>query len=104
MKLQQIINQRESDFNKLCGTYSVKSIYGFGSSVTNSFDEKNSDIDLLVEVDEIDPIKRGDKLLSLWDNLEFFFKRKVDLLTDSSIKNPYLRKSIDATKILVYGR
>ena len=103
MKLQQIIHQQENDFNEVCKLHSVKSVYGFGSSVTNAFDEQNSDIDLLVELNETDPIKRGDKLLSLWDNFELLFKRKVDLLTESSIKNPYLRKSIDATKILVYG-
>ena len=38
----------------------------------------------------------------LWDTFEVFFHRKVDLLTDSSIRNPYLRKSIDSTKILIY--
>jgi len=38
----------------------------------------------------------------LWDNLELFFNRKVDLLTDNSIHNPYLRKSIDSTKKLIY--
>lgn len=103
MKLQQIIHQQENDFNKLCESHSVKSVYGFGSSVSNKFDEQKSDIDLLVEINEIDPIKRGDKLLSLWDNFELFFKRKVDLITESSIKNPYLRKSIDSTKILIYG-
>ena len=44
----------------------------------------------------------GEKLISLWDTFERFFNRKVDLLTDSSIHNPFLRKSIDATKILIY--
>jgi len=40
--------------------------------------------------------------MSLWDKLEEFFHRKVDLLTNSSIKNPILRKNIDKTKILIY--
>lgn len=62
----------------------------------------NSDIDLLVEIDDSDPIERGENLLSLWDKFEDFFNRKVDLLTESSIRNPYLRDSIDATKILIY--
>jgi len=57
---------------------------------------------LLVEIDEPDPIKRGEKLISLWDTFEDFFKRKVDLLTDSRIRNPYLRKSFDSTKVLIY--
>jgi len=55
-----------------------------------------------VEIDDADPIERGEKLISLWDSFEQFFHRKVDLLTDSSIHNPYLRKSIDSTKILIY--
>jgi len=47
-------------------------------------------------------LKEGEKLLSLWDTFELFFHRKVDLLTDSSIRNPYLRKNIDSTKVLIY--
>jgi len=40
--------------------------------------------------------------MSLWDNLERFFDKKVDLFTSSSIINPYLKKNIDSTKILIY--
>lgn len=96
------IKKDTNDFKNLCKTHKVKSLYAFGSSVTNHFNSSTSDIDLLVEIDDSDPLERGEKLLSLWDKLELFFKRKVDLLTDASIKNPYLRKNIDATKILVY--
>jgi len=85
-----------------CAGITVKYLYAFGSSVTERFDVKKSDIDLLVEIDSKDPIDRGEKLLSLWDLFEVFFRRKVDLLTDSSIVNPFLRKSIDATKVLIY--
>ena len=68
----------------------------------NEISTIQSDIDLLVEIDISDAVERGEKLMSLWDKLELFFKRKVDLLTNSSIKNPYLRKSIDQTKVLIY--
>lgn len=86
----------------MCSDHKVKYLYAFGSSVSGKFDSKTSDIDLLVEVDCFDPIERGEKLISLWDTLEKFFTRKVDLLTDSSIRNPFLRKSVDSTKILIY--
>ena len=102
MIIKDEIGKRSSDFKNLCQSHKVKYLYAFGSSVTNHFDSKSSDIDLLVEIDDPDPIQRGDKLISLWDLFEGFFHRKVDLLTDSSIRNPYLRKSIDATKILIY--
>ena len=77
-------------------------MYAFGSSTTDKFNDTTSDIDLLVEIDVPDPIERGEKLLSLWDTFELFFHRKVDLLTDSSVRNPYLRKNIDSTKVLIY--
>lgn len=104
MVIKDEIVKRLNDFNALCQKHGVKYLYAFGSSVTDRFDFEKSDFDLLVEIDDKDPIERGEKLISLWDNLESFFHRKVDLLTESSIRNPYLRKSIDATKILIYDR
>lgn len=77
-------------------------MYAFGSAITDHFDETTSDIDLLVELEENDPLEKGEKLLAIWDKLEDFFQKKVDLLTYSSVKNPVLRKNIDATKILIY--
>jgi predicted nucleotidyltransferase len=77
-------------------------MYAFGSSVTNHFDPVKSDIDVVVTIDIEDPVECGEKLLSLWDSLEVFFERKVDLLTDDSIRNPFLKKSIEATKKLIY--
>ena len=90
------------DFRTLCKEHKVKYLYAFGSSTNDNFDTTKSDIDLLVEIDDPDPIERGEKLISLWDSFEIFFQRKVDLLTDSSIRNPYLRKNIDSSKILIY--
>jgi uncharacterized protein len=102
MLITNEIAKQTSDFEALCQNHKVKYLYAFGSSTTDHFDMNTSDIDLLVEIDDPDPIERGEKLISLWDTFEKFFHRKVDLLTDSSIRNPYLRKSIDATKILIY--
>lgn len=86
----------------LCRNHKVKYLYAFGSATNAKFDSEKSDIDLLVEIDDPDPIERGEKLLSLWETFEDLFHRRVDLLTESSIKNPYLRKSIDTTKVLIY--
>jgi predicted nucleotidyltransferase len=102
MNLKETIHQSPKEFMSLCKNYDVKNLYAFGSSITENFNEASSDIDLLVELNTEDPLKRGQNLIDLWDKLEAFFKRKVDLLTSSSIKNPILKRSIDATKILVY--
>jgi predicted nucleotidyltransferase len=102
MNLKETIHQSPKEFLSLCKNYDVKNLYAFGSSITENFNEASSDIDLLVELNTEDPLKRGQNLIDLWDKLEAFFKRKVDLLTSSSIKNPILRRSIEATKILIY--
>jgi predicted nucleotidyltransferase len=102
MGIKNYIGSRLGEFKDLCVNHHVKSLYAFGSGITNNFDPTLSDIDLLVEMEDTDPIERGEKLLNLWDKLEDFFNKKVDLLTDSSIRNPILRKSIDRTKILIY--
>ena len=102
MMIKDEILKQVADFRTLCQKHKVKYLYAFGSATTDSFDYNKSDIDLLVEIDDTDPIERGEQLISLWDTFELFFHRKVDLLTDSSIRNPYLRKNIDSTKILIY--
>jgi len=102
MNLKQSINSRLQDFLMLCKTHNVKSIYAFGSSVTDRFDEENSDFDFLIEVENEDPIQRGESLMELWDRFEVLFHRKIDLLTNSSIKNPILKRNIDRTKVLIY--
>ncbi len=102
MNLYSIIESKHDDFINLCRLHKVSKIYAFGYSITEHFDPVKSDIDVIVDLDIKDPIEPGEALLSRWDSLETFFNRKIDLLTDDSIHNPYLRKSIDSTKKLIY--
>jgi len=102
MKMKEAIELKLSEFLILCKSHNVKNIYAFGSAVNDDFNDDSSDIDLLIEIENEDPIMRGENLMDIWDKLEEFFQRKVDLLTSSSIRNPILRKNIDATKILLY--
>lgn len=96
------INFESNEFIALCKSHNVKELYAFGSVVNGNFNEK-SDVDLLIEIDESDPVKRGSLLLSIWDKFETYFNRKVDLLTSNSLRNPYLKESIENTKMLVYN-
>jgi uncharacterized protein len=102
MVIKDEISKREIVFVNLCQDHNVKYIYAFGSSTNDRFNFTTSDIDLLLEIEVTDPVERGEKLMSLWDHLESFFKRKVDLLTESSLRNPYLKSSIENTKVLIY--
>ena len=102
MDITGIISGRYNDFVTLCKTHKVSRLYAFGSSVTGGFNPETSDIDIIVRLEIEDPVIRGQMLISLWDDLELFFGKKVDLLTEDSVRNPYLRKSISETKKLIY--
>ena len=67
MVVKDEILKKQDDFSALCKYHKVKLLYAFGSSTNDSFKPEDSDIDLLVEIDDDDPIERGDKLLSFWD-------------------------------------
>ena len=88
--------------NLLQKNSAVKRFYLFGSIITPDFDNATSDIDVLVETENIPPEEKGEQLMILWDELEKLFARKVDLLTENSLRNPYLAKEINQTKKLIY--
>jgi predicted nucleotidyltransferase len=100
--ITKVIDFGTNEFITLCKSHKVKELYAFGSVVNGNFTDQ-SDIDLLINIDESDPLARGELLLSIWNKFEAYFNRKVDLLTPNSLKNPYLKQSIDNTKKLVYN-
>ncbi len=90
----------------LCDRLEVNKLYIFGSVLADQFDKnKESDVDIKVVMNEnLDPLERGENILLLWSALEQLFDKPVDLLTDTSITNPYLKKEIEQTQQLIYDR
>ena len=92
-----------NSLENICKTYKVKSLFAFGSLVRNEM-KPDSDIDLLVEIAEQDPFLYTDCYFELKKQFEILFGRTIDLLEIKSLKNPYLKKEIDNTKVLLYGK
>lgn len=78
-------------------------MYAFGSILTPQFN-KDSDIDLLVNfTNDVDYLTYADNILDLYAELKSLFNREIDLVDESSIKNPYFKKEVEQTKQLIYG-
>ena len=77
-------------------------MYAFGSATTTDFNEA-SDIDLLISFKDIPFDQYTDNYFNLHEELERLFKRKVDLLTERALSNPYFIRSIENTKQLLYA-
>lgn len=99
--LADLIHNQSQRFTDLCKSHGVKSLYAFGSAVHGPFTVE-SDVDLLVEMQQGDPLETGERLWSFWERMEEYFQRKVDLLTPASLQNPVKKRHIDATKQLIY--
>ena len=86
----------------LCKKHKVKNLFAFGSVLTNRFTDK-SDIDLLVDFEGVNLEDYADNYFDLKYALESLLGRDVDLLEGKAVRNPYLKESIDTTKVQLYG-
>ncbi len=97
-----ILENKKEALIKLCEQYSIKSMYAFGSVTTDQFNAK-SDIDILITFKELPFDQYTDNFFKLHIDLEKLLERKIDLLTERSLSNPYFIESIDQTKQLLYA-
>ncbi len=98
----QLIQNHIEVLKKQCEAHHVAKLYVFGSYVRNEQTE-DSDLDLLVDFqDEIELLNFADNYFSFLDDLQDLFRVRVDLVIQSSLKNPVLIDSINHTKKLIY--
>ena len=69
------INQHIDQIIKLCDSNKVKSLFAFGSITTDKF-KPDSEIDLVVDIDDQDPLSYSDKYF----NLKFKFLMKSSFI------------------------
>lgn len=103
IKVEMIaLNQHIEQIKEVCSLNQVKRLFAFGS-VTRDKLNLESDIDLVVEFKESDPILYTDYYFDLKEKLQLLLKRPIDLLEEKAIRNPFLKTEIDRTKVLIYG-
>jgi predicted nucleotidyltransferase len=102
--MNSIVKDKLPQLVELCKKYGVVRMYLFGSAARDTdFDPERSDFDFLVAFDPgLDVLDRGENALDLMLALDDLFGREVDLMTEQQLKNPYLIKSIDEDKKLIY--
>ena len=98
-----LIEKNIDSLIRLCKLHKVKELYIFGSILTSKFN-KDSDIDMLVQFENIDILEYADNYFDFKEKLEKLLGREIDLIENQAIRNPIFRKIVDRDKKIVYDR
>ena len=101
--MNDLVDSRRAELAALCRRLRVKRLDAFGSAVRGGFDPASSDLDFLVEFESLSPTDYAEAYFSLKEGLESLFNRRVDLVSSSSVVNPYFRESIENSSEQIYA-
>lgn len=82
----------------LCRRFHVRHLDLFGSATDGRFDAAHSDLDFLVAFDDMPEAAYADAYFGLREGLALLFGREIDLLTEAALRNPYLRRQVEAQR------
>ena len=86
----------------LCRQYSVRKLRLFGSAATGMFIPATSDLDFVAEFAGTQSADYPDRYLDFAEALEELFNRRVDVVTERAIRNPYFRAEVERTAQVIY--
>ena len=102
--MNEILERNLPALKKMCADYNVKSLYVFGSVLTDRFSEK-SDLDFIVSfTDNVPLLDYADNFFDFRDDLSRLLGRRIDLVEESTLSNPYFINEVNHTKQYIYGR
>lgn len=84
-----------------CQRWKIREFSLFGSVLRDDF-RPDSDVDVLVSIEENSGLGLWD-LTTMVDELEAIFGRKVDLVEEKGLRNPFRRHAILNSKEVVYA-
>ncbi|NRA26498.1 MAG: nucleotidyltransferase domain-containing protein [Opitutales bacterium] len=96
------IEQLKRVISPLCEKYEIAYVDAFGS-IARSEQTQQSDIDLIIEFSEPRKDRISRRFFGFLHDVEDQFDSRVDLLTENSIRNPFLKEKIDQDRIRIYG-
>ncbi|MBP9152607.1 MAG: nucleotidyltransferase domain-containing protein [Flavobacteriales bacterium] len=97
--MEVTIENKLNGIRKLFRKFGAERAYVFGSAAKNQM-TADSDVDFLFSFPkDMDYIKYADNYFALADALEKLLGRKVDLVAEKTLHNPYLIESINESKV-----
>ncbi|MDA0195818.1 MAG: nucleotidyltransferase domain-containing protein [Bacteroidetes bacterium] len=99
--MNRVLQDNIEKIKGICREREVRQLFAFGSVLSKDF-HSSSDVDFLIAFKDIDPVSYSDNFFIIHKQLEDLLKRKIDLITERSLHNPYFIESINRSKQLIY--
>ena len=96
-----LLHEKRNEIAEVCRKFSIRKLEVFGSAATGAFDPETSDIDFIVDLGEYDDTV-GSRYMGLATALEELLDRRIDLVTEPSIRDPFFKAKISQQRQTVY--
>jgi predicted nucleotidyltransferase len=97
-----IIQQHINSLHDLCKKHKVKELYAFGSVLDENKFNNNSDVDLLVEFDNVPFDIYAENYFEFEESLVKLFGHEVDLISPKFLRNRIFIKRLNETKQKIF--
>ena len=101
--MTKILKSKRDAIAKACKRHGVTRLDAFGSALHDDFQPGQSDLDLLVELGPMESYARVDAYFGLLADLREILGEQVDLVVSGAVKNLYIARDIEQTKVLLYA-
>ncbi len=102
--MNALIESKMAEFRALCERFHVARLELFGSATTEAWDPKTSDFDFLVTFNKpVPPMDIFQQYMGFLMALETLFDRRVDLIEEKAMKNPYMIRSANQYREPIYA-
>ncbi len=97
--MNDLLQNNLPEVRRLMQYYGVSRAFAFGSAIKGSMRE-DSDVDFIISFPEsMDYETYANNYFALAQALEDLLKKNVDLVTEKTLKNPFLLESINSHKV-----
>lgn len=102
--MHKVIEEKRKEIEAICRRHGVKRLEIFGSAARGEdFDPERSDADFLVEFNAVPKADALGAFFGLRDALSAALGRSVDLVQTGAVSNPYILKTINEDRELLYA-
>lgn len=99
--MEALVSDKLDSVKRLFQKYGTESAYLFGSAASGEMTQ-DSDVDFIFSFPaDMDFGEYADNYFALVNELEKLLGKKVDLIAEKTLKNPYLIQSIEKSKVKI---